>query len=102
MDPMIMQTLINAVAGAVGGNAVAKGAPNTNLGLAGNSIAGLLGGIGGGPLVDSLLAMAMTGGLNGLLGDMGGGLASSAVGGAILTAVVGYVKKSYMSGGQNA
>ncbi len=100
MDPMITQTLINAVAGAVGGTATGKTVSNASLGTTGNIIAGLIGGVGGGPLVDSLLSMAMSGGLNGVLGEMGGGFATSAVGGAILTALAGYIKKSYFSGSQ--
>ena len=69
------------VAGAIGGNAIGKAKESMSLGTVGNTIAGLVGGVGGGQI----------------LGLLSGGDEMSLVtaligGGAILTAVVALVK----------
>jgi len=76
-----MEFLIQAIAGAVGGNAGGAALKKYSLGAAGNTIAGLAGGLGGGAL------------LGGTLGDgVVGQLASGGIGGIVLTVVAGLVK----------
>jgi hypothetical protein len=87
--------LIQAVSGVIGGNAAGKGLPNADLGALGNTIAGALGGAGGGQLLQALIPMlAGTAGsgldIGALVGQVLGGGAS----GAIVTAIVGMLMKS--------
>lgn len=87
------QIIAQLIAGAVGGNAAGAGAKNLSLGTLGNTIVGLLGGLGGGTALASLLGGAAdaaggAGGMGGLVSSLVGGGA----GGAILTAVVGIIK----------
>ncbi len=93
-----METLITQlIAGAVGGNAAGAGLKNLSLGTLGNTIVGLLGGLGGGSVLAGMLGGAADaaggGGMGGLLGSLVGGGA----GGAILTAVVGLIKSKMAS-----
>jgi hypothetical protein len=100
----IVALIIQLVSGAVGGNVVGGLAKKISLGPVGNSIVGILGG-GLGGLILQLLGMggaeagaaeagqaAATGGLdlNSILASIGGG----GVGGGILMAIVGYIKKA--------
>ena len=88
MSSTIINLIIQIIAGAIGGNAAAAGMEQANLGTAGNTIAGALGGIGGGqilgPLVPALAAAA--GGVDWkvVVGQLVGG----SVGGAPLHAPV--------------
>ncbi|MDI9817571.1 MULTISPECIES: hypothetical protein [unclassified Legionella] len=90
----IVGVIVSLISGAVGGNLSGAALKNMSLGAIGNSIAGAIGGIGGAyiaqamNLLDSLGLGAMTVGT--LLANVG----SSAVGGAILTAILGALKKS--------
>ncbi len=82
----IVQILIQLVSGAVGGNAAGKAAPKLSLGNIGNTIVGLLGGLGGSQLL---------GALNIGSGDVGSIIASilgGGVGGGLLTVIAGFVK----------
>ncbi len=92
---MIVNLVIQLVAGAVGGNGAAAAMKNVDLGKLGNTIAGALGGVGGGQLLEILMsggaAAAATGGgldVGGIVGQLVGGGA----GGAVLTIVVGLLK----------
>ena len=80
-----MEWLISLAAGAVGGNIGGALFKNLSLGTALNSIMGILGGAGGMSLMNSL----NLGSGSGLLNQLGGG----AVGGTVLMAVVGLIKK---------
>lgn len=89
------QIIAQLVAGAVGGNAAGAGLKNLSLGTMGNTIAGLIGGLGGGQILGLLTGGAAAAGdaatgtdLSGIIGQLVGGGA----GGAILTAVVGMIK----------
>ena len=93
---MIVKLIIDIVAGALAGNGVAAAVKNADMGTAGNSIAGAIGGLGGGWILTALMpgadAAAAAGGL-----DIGGiitQIIGSGVGGAVLTAVVGMIKNS--------
>lgn len=88
------QLLINLVAGALGGNGVAKASPSFDLGLVGNTIAGLVGGGALGQLVPLVLpavqASIASGDLS--IGSVVTNLISGGAGGAILTAIIGAIK----------
>lgn len=93
----IVPILIQLVAGGVGGNVLAQIVKSINLGPAGNSIAGAIGGLAG-----TWLA-GMVPGLDGLVSSAAGSLDTGAmvgqgvtglVGGGILTAIVGAIKSA--------
>jgi hypothetical protein len=83
----LLPIILQLVAGAVGGNVGGAALKNSSLGGLGNTIAGALGGVGGGSLIGPLLGMAAGGG--GL--DIGN-LAASGVGGIVLQIVAGLIK----------
>jgi hypothetical protein len=65
-----------------------------NLGTAGNTIAGALGGLGGGQILSALIP-AIAGAAGGVdLGSVVGQLAGGGVSGAILTIIVGLIKNA--------
>ena len=90
MEALIM----NLISGAIGGNVAGSLMKNLSLGTLGDSIVGILGGGLGGQLL-GMLGVA-TGGDGGALdvGNIVGSLASGGVGGGVLLAVVGAVKKA--------
>ena len=51
----IISLIIQAVGGVAGGNAAGKGIPNADLGPLGNTVAGAIGGAGGGQLLQALI-----------------------------------------------
>src|SRR5262249_48096679 len=55
MSATLIKLIIQLIAGAVGGNAAGAAIKNVDLGAFGNTIAGALGGAGGGTLVTALL-----------------------------------------------
>lgn len=97
----ILSLIISLVSGAVGGNIAGKAMPDKDLGVAGNSIVGLLGGgatdwilkaLG---IIASATATAGAPGaadfdLTSLLVNIG----SSGVGGAVVTAIVAAIKQA--------
>ena len=100
---VIVPILVQLIAGGIGGNVIGQVVKSLNLGPAGNSIVGAVGGIAG-----TWLA-GMIPGLDGLVGasaaaaGTAGGLDLSAlaaqgatglVGGGILTAIAGIIKSS--------
>lgn len=98
---VIVPILVQLLAGGAGGNVVGQLATRLNLGTAGNSVVGAIGGLGGTwlasmiPGLDSLVGAAAgaagtTGALD--LGALAGQAATSLVGGAGLTAIVGLIK----------
>lgn len=89
----IIHLLITLVSGAVGGNLAGTAMSEKSLGCTGNSIVGLVGGWGIHYLVQffGFMAAAHLGGgfdFGALLANIG----VSGVGGAVLTAVVAYIK----------
>jgi hypothetical protein len=97
MSATIINLIIQIIAGAIGGNAVGAASKDVNLGAAGNTIAGAIGGLGGGQLLTALIPM-MAGAGNSV--DIGA-VVSQAVGGgitgAILAAIVGLIKNKMMA-----
>lgn len=100
----IVPILVQLIAGGAGGNVLAQVIKSLNLGPAGNTIVGALGGIAGTwlasmvPGLDGLVgsAAAATGGTAGGLdiGALVGQGATGLVSGGILTAIVGAVKSA--------
>ena len=97
----IVSLIIQLVAGAIGGNGVAAAMKNVDLGKLGNTVAGALGGVGGGQLLDMLMsgggaaAGAGAGGLD--IGGIVGQLVGGGAGGAVLTIIVGLLKNMMAS-----
>ena len=56
----ITSLIVQLVGGVAGGNAVGKGVPNVDLGPLGNTIAGAIGGVGGGQILQMLVPMPRT------------------------------------------
>ena len=60
MSATIINLIIQLIAGAVGGNAAGAASKDISLGGLGNTIAGAIGGVGGGQILTALIPM-MTG-----------------------------------------
>jgi uncharacterized membrane protein YeaQ/YmgE (transglycosylase-associated protein family) len=91
------QIIIQLISGAVGGNVIGTVMKNLNLGTLGNSIAGIVGGGLGGQLL----------GMAGMAPDAAAGMdissiltsvAGGGVGGGVVMAIVGIVKKMMAKG----
>ena len=86
----MQEIIINLLSGLAGGNAAGGLLKKFNMGTIWNSITGMLGGLGGGQLLNLL--------------NTGGGDASTVItqilsgvgGGAVLTAIVGFIKKQFV------
>jgi hypothetical protein len=94
MSSTIINLIIQLIAGAIGGNAAAGSMENADLGTAGNTIAGALGGVGGGQILGALVPAlaAAAGGIDWKV--VVGQLVSGGVGGAVLTILAGMVKNA--------
>ena len=91
----IVGLAVNAIAGAVGGGASGAALKEKGLGLAGNTIVGLIGGVGGGALMQKLGFLATAAEASGFdIGAMAGQAVGGGVAGALLTAIVGFIKSS--------
>jgi hypothetical protein len=85
----LLPIILQLVSGAVGGNVGGAAMKNSSLGGLGNTIAGALGGVGGGNILGSLIP-ALAGAAGG--GSMIGNLAASGIGGIIIQIVAGLIK----------
>lgn len=94
MSATLINLIIQLIAGAVGGNAVGAGVKNVDLGALGNTIAGAIGGAGGGTLLTALLPLLQGAAGNVDIGTLVGQAVGGGVSGAILTAIVGVVKNA--------
>lgn len=95
MSATIINLIIQIVAGAIGGNAAGAGMKKISLGSAGNTIAGAIGGLGGGQLLQLIIPMLQGGAGGGVdIGSIIGQVVGGGVGGAILTAIVGAIKNA--------
>jgi hypothetical protein len=96
MSATIIDLIVQIIAGVIGGNAVGAEMKEASLGTAGNTIAGALGGLGGGQLLAAVIppiaSAAAGGGFD--IGSIIGQLMGGAAGGAILTAIVGLTKNA--------
>ncbi len=84
--------IIQLISGAAGGNALGAAVKNLSLGKLGDTITGLIGGIGGAQLLAILGILTGGGGMDAtaVAGDVVGGGA----GGAALLAIVGAIKNA--------
>jgi len=87
----MLPLIIQLVSGAVGGNVVGALLKNLNLGTLGNSIAGIVGGGLGGQLL-GMAGMATGSGMD--IGSIISQVAAGGVGGGVLMAIVGVIKKA--------
>ena len=88
----MLNIIIQMVCGAVGGNAAGALMKKLSLGTLGNSIVGILGGGLGGQLL-GMLGVAPAAG-TGDLGAILGSVVSGGVGGGVLMAIIGLIKKA--------
>lgn len=100
---VIVPILVQLIAGGAGGNVIGQIVKSLNLGPAGNTIVGAIGGVAGTwlagmiPGLDSLVgatagAAGAAGGLD--LGALAGQGAAGLVSGGVLTAIAGLIKSS--------
>ena len=96
---IIVPILVQLIAGGAGGNVIGQIVKSLNLGPAGNTIVGAIGGVVGTwlagriPGLDSLVgAASATGGLD--MGALAGQGAAGLVSGGVLTAIAGLIKSS--------
>lgn len=92
MSATVINLIVQLIAGAIGGNAMGSGLKNVDLGTMGNSIAGAIGGAGGGTLLTSLIPLLAGTAGNVDIGSIVGQAVGGGVSGAILTAIVGIIK----------
>jgi hypothetical protein len=90
----VVNLIIQLISGVVGGNAAGAALKDYNLGNLGNTIAGAIGGIGGGQLLQALIpaiaSAAAGGGID--IGSVLGQIVGGGAGGAMLTVIAGLVK----------
>jgi len=94
MSATVINLIIQLIAGAIGGNAAGAGLKNIDLGALGNTIAGAIGGAGGGTLLTALLPMLQGAAGNVDIGQVLGQAVGGGVAGAIVTAIVGLIKNA--------
>jgi hypothetical protein len=99
MSATLINLIIQLIAGAVGGNAAGAAIKNVDLGALGNTIAGAIGGAGGGTLLTALLPILQGAAGNVDIGQVVGQAVGGGVAGAILTAIIGLIKNA-MAGQQ--
>jgi hypothetical protein len=92
----IATLIINLISGAAGGNVAGSLLKDKSLGNLWNSIAGAIGGVGGGALLQALLpaigAIAQGGSLD--VGSLIGQIAGGGVGGGVLMIIVSLIKSA--------
>lgn len=90
----LLPIIVQLIGGAIGGNA-AGALKNLRLDKVVATIAGIVGGIGGGQLADLTgLLEKVFGATAGTGAEIAGHGGASAIGGAVLAAIVGLIKKS--------
>jgi len=95
---MVTNLIIQLISGVVGGNAAGAALKDYNLGNLGNTIAGAIGGVGGGQILQALVpAIASAAGGELDLGAIVGQIVVGGAGGAILTVIAGLVKSMMAS-----
>lgn len=87
----LLPILIQVAGGAIGGNAAGAAMKDKSLGTIGNSVVGILGGAGGGQLLNMLGILTTTGGTD--ISSMAGSAAGGGVGGAVLLLIIAIVRK---------
>jgi hypothetical protein len=97
MSATIINLIIQFIAGAVGGNAAGAASKDISLGMLGNTIAGAVGGVGGGQLLSALIPMMAGAGNNVDIGALASQAVGGGVAGAIVAGVVGLIKNKMAS-----
>jgi uncharacterized membrane protein YeaQ/YmgE (transglycosylase-associated protein family) len=85
-----MEFLIQLVLGAIGGNIGGAILKNLDLGIVGNSIAGIVGGGIGGQILNRVLPALGVASAGGMFGDV----VSGCVGGVVVMAITGLIKNA--------
>src|SRR5271170_7850028 len=102
----VMGIVTDLIAGGVGGNIAGAVLKKFDLGPIGNTVAGIVGGVGGGQLLSMLMSggaaaaaatsAASAGGMD--MSSIIGNVAGGGVGGAIVMAVIGLIKAQMNKG----
>ncbi|HEX4415213.1 MAG TPA: hypothetical protein VH107_16395 [Lacipirellulaceae bacterium] len=91
----LIPLIVQLISGAVGGNAVGAALKNIDMSALLKTIAGAIGGVGGGQLASMMGLLTMILGNNaGTGGQVAVNAGASAVGGVVLTAIVGLIKQA--------
>jgi hypothetical protein len=91
----LIPLLVQLVGGAAGGNVVGALLKNANLSAILRTIVGIIGGVGGGQLAALLpMLQSILGEQAGTGGQIAGNAGAAAVGGGLLTFIVGLIKQS--------
>jgi|SoiMethySBSTD1v2_1073268.scaffolds.fasta_scaffold1086762_2 hypothetical protein len=91
----LIALVVQLIGGAVGGNAAGAALKNIDMSALLKTIAGAIGGVGGGQLATWLgILSAILGENAGTGGQVLGNAGASAIGGAVLTAIVGFIKQA--------
>lgn len=93
----ILGLAITAVSGIVGGIVAGTGLKDKSLGVIGNSIAGLIGGVAGTYILQAVNILQTMGLADVTLGSLSATIGSGAIGGAILTGIVALIKSKMKS-----
>lgn len=97
MSEALINIIIQIVAGAIGGNGAGAALKDVNLGTLGNTIAGAIGGVAGGQLLSALIP-ALAGAAGTIdLGAMVSQAVGGGVAGAVLTAIIGFIKNKMVA-----
>jgi hypothetical protein len=91
----LIPLIVQLIGGAAGGNAAGAGLKNVDLSTMLKTVLGAVGGVGGGQLATwlGILQAVMGDSANTTGGAIAGNVGASAIGGAILTVVVGLIKQ---------
>lgn len=93
----LLPLIVQVIGGALGGNGAAAALKNVDISKVVATIAGVLGGVGGGQLADYAGLIEKVLG-SGTAGEIAGNGGAAAIGGALLTAIIGFIKKSMDKG----
>lgn len=96
----LLPLLIQLIGGGAGGNIAGTLLKNIDLSKLAQTIIGIIGGIAGGQAVDWMGVLESVLGAGGA-GEMAGQAGASAIGGGLLVAIIGLIKKA-MAGGAAA
>jgi hypothetical protein len=89
----LVSLIIQLVSGAVGGNVAGGLLKQYDLGMLGNSIAGIVGGGIGGQLLAMLIGGGATAGGNMDIGSIIGQVLSGGIGGGVLMTIIGIIRQ---------
>lgn len=90
----IVGAIVNLISGGVGGNVSGAALKDATLGTIGNTIAGAVGGVAGSYILQAVGILSSLGLADASIGTLASSAGASAVCGAVVTAIVGFIKKS--------